>query len=57
MLGWWFWQAYSENPNNWFNIFSQSTVGTVLFQWAVAIAVFIFFNKAITQKMLNNNEP
>ena len=56
MLGWWFWQAYSENPNNWFNIFSQSTVGTVLFQWAVAIAVFIFFNKAITKKMLNNNE-
>lgn len=57
MLGWWFWQAYSENPNNWFNIFSQSTVGTVLFQWAVAIAVFISFNKAITKKMLNNNEP
>ncbi|NIM89552.1 MAG: sodium-dependent transporter [Candidatus Aminicenantes bacterium] len=57
MLGWWFWQAYSENPNNWFNIFSQSTVGTVLFQWVVAIAVFIFFNKAITKKMLNNNEP
>ncbi len=57
MLGWWFWQAYSENPNNWFNIFSQSTVGTVLFQWAVAIAVFIFFNKAITKKILKNDEP
>ena len=56
MLGWWFWQAYTEDPNNWFKIFSQSTVGTVLFQWAVAIAVFIFFNKTITKKILNSHE-
>jgi len=56
MLSWWLWQAYSEDPNNWFNIFSQSTVGTVLFQWAVAIAVFIFFNKTITKKILNSHE-
>jgi len=56
MLIWWLWQAYSEDPNNWFNILSQSTVGTVLFQWAVALAVFIFFNKSISKKILGSHE-
>ena len=55
MLGWWFWQSYSEDPNNWFKIFSPSTVGTVLFQWVIALGLFILLNKIITKKMLTEN--
>lgn len=51
MLGWWFWDSYSRNPKGWLNPFSQSSVGTVLFQWGIALCVFILFNKMITQKI------
>jgi NSS family neurotransmitter:Na+ symporter len=51
MIGWWFWQSYSESPGNWFNILSSSSVGTVLFQWLVAIGIFILLNKIINKKI------
>jgi len=51
MLVWWLWDSYSSDPGNWLKIFATSSVGTVLFQWAVAITVFIVFNKVITKKM------
>ena len=51
VLLWWFWDSYSADPGNWMKIFSATSVGTVLFQWAVAITVFIVFNKIITKKM------
>lgn len=51
MLAWWLWDSYKTNPGNWLKIFATTSVGTVLFQWVVAIAVFIVFNKAITKKM------
>jgi NSS family neurotransmitter:Na+ symporter len=51
MLVWWFWDSYSKNPGNWWNIFSKTSIGTVLFQWAAALAVFIIFNKLITKKL------
>lgn len=54
MLVWWFWDSYSSDPGNWLNIFSKSSVGTVLFQWGIAIAVFILFNKIITKRVLTN---
>jgi NSS family neurotransmitter:Na+ symporter len=51
MLVWWFWDAYKSDPENWLNIFAKGSVGTVLFQWGVAIVVFIIFNKLITKKL------
>jgi NSS family neurotransmitter:Na+ symporter len=51
MLVWWFWDSYKSDPDNWLNIFAKGSVGTVLFQWGVAIAVFIIFNKLITKKL------
>jgi len=56
MLGWWFWDSYSNDPGNWYKIFSQSTLGTVLFQWTVAIVVFLGFNKIISKKLSKKNE-
>jgi NSS family neurotransmitter:Na+ symporter len=51
MLVWWFWDSYKTDPENWLNIFAKGSVGTVLFQWGVAIAVFIIFNKLITKRL------
>ncbi len=51
MLVWWFWDSYSSDPGNWLNIFSRSSVGTVLFQWGIALAVFILFNRIITKRI------
>ncbi|MFC2169444.1 sodium-dependent transporter [Acidobacteriota bacterium] len=49
MLLWWFWQSYSSNPQNWLNIFSSFSVGTVVFQWLIALGIVIFLNKIITK--------
>ncbi|UCE41439.1 MAG: sodium-dependent transporter [Candidatus Aminicenantes bacterium] len=56
MLVWWFWDSYKTNPDNWLDIFAKASVGTVLFQWGIAIAVFIIFNKIITKKLALNND-
>jgi len=54
MLGWWFWKSYTGDPHNWFNIASPLSVGTVLFQWIIALGLFILLNKIITKKMLSD---
>ncbi len=51
MIIWWFWQSYSSDPENWLNIKSESSVGTVLFQLTVAIVIFIILNKIITKNI------
>jgi NSS family neurotransmitter:Na+ symporter len=56
MLVWWFLDSYKTDPENWLNIFAKSSVGTVLFQWGVALAVFIVFNKLITKKLSLNSD-
>ncbi|MBN1271731.1 MAG: sodium-dependent transporter [Candidatus Aminicenantes bacterium] len=55
MLGWWLWQSYAGDPGNWLKIFSPFSVGTVLFQWGIAAALFIFLNKIITRNILGKN--
>jgi len=52
MLGWWLWKSYSDNPHNWFKIFSPFSLGTILFQWSLALGLFILLNKIITKKIL-----
>ncbi|MBU2439040.1 MAG: sodium-dependent transporter [Acidobacteria bacterium] len=51
MLGWWFWDSYKSNPKNWLNPFAQSSVGTVLLQWILAVCVFLLINKLLVRKM------
>ncbi len=56
LLIWWFWDSYKKNPGSWLNPFAQSSVGTVLLQWTVAICIFILLNKIITKNMeVNKN--
>ncbi|MFA9453721.1 MAG: sodium-dependent transporter, partial [Candidatus Aminicenantaceae bacterium] len=52
MLVWWFWDSYKGDPENWLNILSRSSVGTVLFQWGVAVTVFILLNRFITKRFV-----
>jgi len=52
MLIWWFWDSYKSDPGNWLNVFARGSVGTVLFQWGVALAVFILFNRIIRRKLV-----
>ena len=57
MLGWWLWKCYSDDPQNSLKIFSPYSVGTVLVQWIIALAIFILLNKIITKKIsINNND-
>ena len=56
MLGWWLWQSYSEDPSNWFKITASFSLGTIFFQWAIAIGLFILLNKTITKSMLKKTD-
>lgn len=55
MILWWFLNSYLSDPHHWLNIFSSYSVGTVLFQWVIAISTFIAFNKIITKKILGGS--
>ncbi len=45
MLGWWFSQSISWDPDGWWNPLGTFTVGTVVVQWAVALGAFIALNR------------
>jgi NSS family neurotransmitter:Na+ symporter len=54
MIGWWFWKSYTEDPRTWYRIFSPFSLGTIFFQWIIALGIFIFLNKVINKKILGN---
>jgi NSS family neurotransmitter:Na+ symporter len=41
LMIWWLWEARGWNPESWLNPFLPDSVGTVLFQWAIALAALI----------------
>lgn len=55
MILWWFLNSYLSAPHHWLSIFSPYSVGTVLFQWGIAISAFIAFNKIITKKIMRGS--
>ncbi len=50
LIWWWFSKA-----GGWTEIFSSYSVGTCLFQWGIAITVFIIFNKWIVRQSLKED--
>lgn len=48
ITGWWFYQAVTWAPDNWWAPFEPFSVGTILWQWAVVIIAAL-----ATQKLLN----
>ncbi len=54
LLGWFLYQSWRDDPAGWFKPFDPENVfnvGTVLFQFAVVLAVLIFANKAIVARV------
>lgn len=54
MLGWWLWRSYADDPHNWHKILSPLSLGTILFQWIVALGLFLFLNNVINKKLVGN---
>ncbi|MFC1564302.1 sodium-dependent transporter [candidate division KSB1 bacterium] len=51
LLWWWFYQA-----GGWTDIFSSYSVGTCLFQWSIAIIIFIIINKKLMKLTFREEE-
>ena len=51
LMGWWLWNARGEDPAATWTLFSAYNVGTVLIQWAVALAVLISLNGWMVRRM------
>ena len=41
LMLWWFWDAKQLDPEGWLDPFRSGSVGTVLVQWAIALAVIL----------------
>jgi len=50
MVGWWFKQSISWDPDGWWNPLGTFTVGTAVAQWAVILIVFIAVNKRLARR-------
>ncbi len=54
LMLWWLWQARGWDPDGWWKPFEPETVGTVLLQFGIVLAVLIAANKWLAKK---NNSP
>jgi NSS family neurotransmitter:Na+ symporter len=58
LLGWFAYDSYKSAPETWLHPFSSDNiynVGTILFQWTIAIAVLMFLNKWIVRKITDHS--
>lgn len=51
ITGWWFWQATTWYPDNWWNPFEVFSVGTVLAQWAILFVIVLLTNNWFAHKI------
>ena len=47
MLLWWLWQSVQWYPNNWWNPFETTSLGTCLIQWMVVLVISALLMKKI----------
>ncbi|MEE8348109.1 MAG: sodium-dependent transporter [Acidobacteriota bacterium] len=52
LIAWWFTQVIRADPSHWWNPFAAESVGTCLFQWALAIVIFMAANRMIVRRTL-----
>lgn len=50
LIGWYFYQSFLHSEAYWWNPFTMFSVGTILFQWGIAIIVFLILNKWIVKQ-------
>ncbi len=51
LMLWWFWDARELDPTGWLDPFRSGSVGTVLVQWAVALAAIFLVQKWLRSKI------
>ena len=51
LVSWWFSQVAGAD---WWNPFRQANIGTCLFQWGLAIAVLLVFNRFLSERTLRS---
>jgi NSS family neurotransmitter:Na+ symporter len=51
LIVWWLYRSIGWNPHGWYNPFQTDSLGTCIFQWAIAIAVLILLNGVIIKKL------
>lgn len=53
LIGWYFYQSFTQHDTEWWNPFHMYSVGTIIFQWGVAFITFIVLNKRMVNKTLS----
>lgn len=53
LIGWYFYQSVTQVDTHWWNPLHIYSVGTILFQWGVALLTFIILNKRMVKKTLS----
>lgn len=48
---WWFWQVIESDPEHWWNPLVAGSVGTCLFQWALAFGLLLVLNRWMTGRL------
>ncbi|MCC5909138.1 MAG: sodium-dependent transporter [Clostridiaceae bacterium] len=51
VTGWWFMQAISWYPDNWWHPFEVFSAGSILFQFAILIIIALLFNNRLADKV------
>jgi NSS family neurotransmitter:Na+ symporter len=50
LMLWWLWEARGWDPEGWLHPFRAETVGTVLFQWLIALTLVFCLNRWMTRR-------
>lgn len=50
LIGWYFYKSFLQNKADWWNPFNVYSVGTILFQWGIALITFILLNGWLVKK-------
>jgi len=57
MVGWWFQQSISWDPEGWWNPAGTFTVGTCVVQWGVALVLFLALNRWLVRRTMREPQP
>jgi NSS family neurotransmitter:Na+ symporter len=57
VITWWFWKSLTVfDPEEWWNPFRTTSLGSCIFQWSIVIAVLLALNRWIGRKMLGGKK-
>lgn len=56
ITGWWLYQAKTWYPDSWLNPMETFSVGTIIVQWLILLALVIGLNKFFVSRVENNKE-